>query len=129
MVNKNISLDFRLEEIDETRNYFLEEIEQDDLMSEKHKKVCKILNYIQHFLIFLSAITGSVSISAFAWLVGIPIGTRSSVVGLKICALTTAIKKYKSTIKKKRKKQDKIALLAKTERNERNTIENLISKL
>ena len=129
MVNKNISLDFRLEEIDETRNYFLEEIEQNDLMSEKHKKMCKILNYIEHFLIFLSAITGSVSISAFASLVGIPIGTRSSAVELKICALTTAIKKYKPTIKKKRKKQDKIALLAKTERNERNTIENLISKL
>ena len=39
--------------------------------------------------------------STFATLVGIPIGTTSSAIGLKICAITAAIKKYKSIIKKK----------------------------
>ena len=38
--------------------------------------------------------------STFANLVGIPIGTTSSATGLKICAITAAIKKYKSIIKK-----------------------------
>ena len=33
--------------------------------------------------------------------------------GLKILAITTGIKKYKSKIKEKKKKQDKIVLLAK----------------
>ena len=33
------SLDFRLKKRDETRNYRLEEIKDNDLMSEKHKKV------------------------------------------------------------------------------------------
>ena len=32
------SLEFRLKKIDETRNYFLEEVKYNDLMSEKHKK-------------------------------------------------------------------------------------------
>ena len=57
------------------------------------------------------------SISAFALLFGIPIEITSSAVGLKICAITAGIKKYKSIIKKKKKKHDKIALLAKIKLN------------
>ena len=74
-----------------TRNYFLEEIEQNELIGRKHKKVCATLNYIEHFLILASAITGCISISAFASLIGIPIGVTSSVIGLKICAITAGI--------------------------------------
>ena len=39
------SLKFRLRKIDETRNYLLDEIKQNDLISEKYKKTCKYLNY------------------------------------------------------------------------------------
>ena len=53
MVEENISQEFRLKNIDEARNYFLEEIEQNELMSKKQRKVCSTLNYIQHFFIFL----------------------------------------------------------------------------
>ena len=49
----------------------------------------------------------------------------SSAAGIKICTITAGIKKYKSIITKKRKKHDKIVLLAKTKLN---TIEVLISK-
>ena len=53
-------------------------------------------------------------------------GIASSGVGLQVFALTTGIKKYKSVIqKKKKKKHDKIVLLAKTKLN---TIEILNSK-
>ena len=38
----------------------------------------------------------------------------SSAVGLKICAIIAGIKKYKSIIKKKKKKYHKIVLLPKT---------------
>ena len=64
MVEENISKEFRLKNIDKTRNYFLEEIEQNELMSKKHIKVCATLNYIEHFLILGSAITRRISISA-----------------------------------------------------------------
>ena len=64
------------------------------------------------------------SISAFASLVGIPIGITSSVIGLKACVITAGIKN-KSTIKKKKKKHDKIVLLAKYKLY---SIEVLISK-
>ena len=106
MVEENISQEFRLKNIDETRNYLIEEINRNELMSKKHKKVCTTLNYIEHFLILGSTITGCVSISAFASLVGIPIGIASSTIGLKICVITAGIKKYKSINKKRKKKQN-----------------------
>ena len=62
-------------------------------MCNKHKKVCWTLNYIEQVLILGSAITGCDSISAFASLVGIPIGITSSAIGLNIFAITAAIKK------------------------------------
>ena len=111
--------------MNETRNYFLKEVKQTELMSKKHKKVCTTLNYIEHFLILASTITWYISISVFASLLGIPIGITSSVIGLKICAIAAGIKKYKSVIKKKKKNSDKIILLAKSKLN---SIEVLISK-
>ena len=104
MVEKNISQEFRLKNTNETKNYFVEEIEQNELISNKHKKICTALNCIEHFLILASTVTECISISVFASLVDIPIGITSSVIGLKICAVTPEIKKYKSIIKKKREK-------------------------
>ena len=49
-----------------------------------------------------------------ASLVGIPIDIESSSAGLKICAITVAVKKLKSIIKEIRKKRDKIILFGKT---------------
>ena len=120
-----MSQEFRFKNIDKTRIFFLEEIKQNELMSRKHKKVCTTLNYIEQFLILASAITGFISISAFASLLGIPIGITGSPIGLKICAIASAIKKYKSISKKKKQKHGKIVLLAK---DKLNSIEILISK-
>ena len=53
----------------------------------------------EHFLTLASTITGCISISVFASLLGIPIGITNSAVGLKICAIAAGIKKYKSVIK------------------------------
>ena len=84
MSEENINQEFRLKNIDETRNYFLEKIKQNELMSKKHKKVFTSLNHIEHFLILSYTITGCNSISAFTFLIGIPIGITSSAIGLKI---------------------------------------------
>ena len=43
-------------------------------MSKKFEKVCTTLNYIEHFLILAFAVTGCISVSAFASLLGIPMG-------------------------------------------------------
>ena len=78
MDEENISQEFRLKNKDETRNYFLEEIKPNELMSRKHKTVCTTLNYIKHFLILVSTFTACISTSAFSSLIGIPIGIMSS---------------------------------------------------
>ena len=111
--------------MNETRNYFLEEIVQNELISRKRKKVCTTLNYNEHFLILASTITGCISISAFASLLAVPIGITCFATGLKIFAITTEIKKYKWKTKKKKKKHVKTVLLAKFKLN---SIEVLISK-
>ena len=124
MPEENMNQEFRLQKIGKIRNYLIEEINRSKLMSKKHK-VCRILNYIDHLVITISAITGCVSISAFTSLVGITIGVISSAIKLKICVITSEIKRKKSIIKKKRKKHDKIVLLAKSQLNR---IEVLVSK-
>ena len=106
-----------MKKIDEIRNYLMEEINQNKLMSKKYKKSCRVLNYINHLLIAISTNTGCVSILAFVSLVGIPIAITSSAIGLKICAINVRIKKYMSIIKKEKKKHEKIVLLAKSKLN------------
>ena len=113
MAEENISQEFRLNNTDETRNYLIEEINRKKLRSKKYKKICRTLNHIEHFLISSSTITGRISISAF----GILIGITSHAIGLKVCAMTIAIKKYKSIIKKNKKKHDEKVLLAKSKLN------------
>ena len=105
--------EFRLKTIDKTRNYLIEEIKQNELISRKHKNVFITLKYIKHFLILDSTVTRCISISPFAFLVGISIGIMSYAIGLKICAITAEIKKYKTIIKKIKKKHDNIVLFTK----------------
>ena len=76
--------ELRLKNINDTRNYFPDEIMQNELMRKSHKMVCTTLNYIEHFLMLPSTVTEYVSISVFASLIGIPIGITSFRIGLKI---------------------------------------------
>ena len=71
------------------------------IKNEKNKQTCKCLNYSGNLLIPSSTTTACVSISAFASLVCVPFGIRSSAIGIKICAITAGIKNYMSIIKTK----------------------------
>ena len=62
-------IQFGLIRIDETRSNLLDETKHNDLTSEKYKKTCKYLNYVENLLILVSTVTGCISISAFASLV------------------------------------------------------------
>ena len=89
-------------------------------------------------LILVSTVTGCLTISAFASLVCVPVGITSSVVGIKICTIAAWMKNYKSVIKKKKKKHDKIIFLEKDKtqiiidsnisHNEFNTVNNELRK-
>ena len=107
------SLEFRLRKIDETRNYLLDETKHNYLMNEKYQKTCQYLNYVKNVLVLPSAITGCVSISAFASSICVLVGITNSVVGLNICAIIVGIKEYKSIVQEKKKKHHKIVLFTK----------------
>ena len=59
MPEESMNQEFRLKKkkIDEIRNYLIEEINRNELMSKKDKKICRLLNYIDHWLIAISTIT------------------------------------------------------------------------
>ena len=96
MVEENISQEFRLKNIDGIRNYLLDEIEQNELISKKQKTFCTTLTYIGHLLVLASTTTGCIEQINFALtsLLGIPLGITSSAIGLKICAIAAEIKTY-----------------------------------
>ena len=80
-----MSQEFGLKNIDEKRNYFLEETKQTELVSRKH-------NYWIYF---------NFCFRFFDWYC----------LGITSYAITAEIKKYKSMIKKKKKRHDKIVLI------------------
>ena len=56
-MSEDANLEFRLKEISETKNYLLGEIKH-EIMSEKHKKTSKYLNYVENLVISVSTVTG-----------------------------------------------------------------------
>ena len=80
MSEENMNQEFRLKKIDEIRNYLIERINRNELMSKKHKKVCRVLKYVNHSLIVISTVTGCVSISDLCSLVEIPIEIANSTI-------------------------------------------------
>ena len=101
MTEEDISKEITLKRIKEKNNYFIKEIDQSELLSNKKKNICT--NYIKLFLTLVFAVTVYISISAFASLIDISKGIMSSTIGLNICAITARIKKYKSIIREKEK--------------------------
>ena len=85
MVEENTSQEFLFKNTKEIEKNFIEEIDQNELISKNHKTVSTTLNYIAQFLVLASAVTGCVSVSAFASLVGISIGiTRSALLSFSM---------------------------------------------
>ena len=80
MSEENITQKFTPKNIDKIRNYLIEEINQNELISKKHKTVYRNLNYMEHSIILISTIIGCVFISDFAFLVGVSVGITSSAI-------------------------------------------------
>ena len=89
MAGENI----RLKNIDETRNYLIEDINWTELNSKKHKNLRTILNYIEHFLVIGCTILAVFQFPLLLSLIRIPIGITSSEIELKIYAIIRVIKR------------------------------------
>ena len=94
-------------------------------MQQKIKQVCCVFDYIDQTLIVLSAASGGLSIISFTSAVGAPVGIASASLDLSFSLTTGIVKKLLNITRKKKKKQDKILMLAKSKHN---SIEILISQ-
>ena len=91
--------------------------------SKKLSKYVTAFDYIDKTLIVLSATTGGVCIVSHATVVGSPVGIASAGFTIVFSLATGTIKKLLSTIRNKKKKHDKILMLAKSKLN---SIETLV---
>ena len=117
---------FRLDEISKIENYFIEEINQRKSCSKKLSKYVAVFDYIDQALIVLSATSGGVSIISFTSIVGTPVGIASASLTLFFSLTTGIVKKLLNIARNKKKKHDKILMLAKSKLN---SIEILVSHI
>ena len=73
---------FRLNKINEIKDYFIAEIKERELMSKRLSKYIVCCDYFDKFLIVLSATSGSVSIASFAAVIATPVGIASTSLSL-----------------------------------------------
>ena len=88
-------------------------------------KYVTIFNYIDKILIVLSAASGAVSIISFSSVIGAPAGIPSASFTLIFSLATGRVKKLLDITRKKKKRHDKILMLAKSKFS---SIDTLISQ-
>ena len=116
---------FRLSEIIGIENYFCQERDQRKSCSKKLNKYVTTFDYIDKSLIVLSETSSGVSIISFTSIIGAPVGIASASLTLVFSLTTGIVKKLLNITRNKKKKYDKILMLAKSKLN---SIETLISQ-
>ena len=124
-VSLNDQQQFRLNKINEIKDYFAAEIKERELMSKRLSKYIASFDYFGESLIVLSITTDSISIASFANFVGTPVRLMSASCSLACSIATGIVKKLLKTTRNKKKKHNKIVTLS---RSKLNSIESKISK-
>ena len=124
-VNTSNEQQFRFKKINEIKDYFIAEIKERELMSKRLSKYIASFDYFDKSLIVLSVTTGSISIASFATVIGAPVGMMSASCSLAFSITTGFVKKFLKTTRNKKKKHNKIVMLA---RSKLNSIESKISE-
>ena len=115
----------RLYEIKNIDNYFMNEINEIKSYSKKLNKYVTIFHYIDKVLIILSATTSGITIISLTSFIGTSVGIVSAGFTLIFSLSTGIIKKLLNMTRNKKKKHDKILMLAESKFN---SIETLISQ-
>ena len=116
---------FRLNKINEIKDYFIAEIKERELLTKNLIKYIASFEYFDKSLIFLSVATGSISLASFVTVAGAPVGIMSSSCSLIFSITTGFVKKLLKTTRNKKQKDNKIVMLA---RIKLNSIESKMSE-
>ena len=105
---------FRLTKINEIKDYFVAEIKEIGLMTKRLIKYIASFGYFDKSFIVLSVTAGSISIASFATAIGAPVGMVSAIFSLACSIFTDIVKKFLKTKRNKKKKVNKIIMLARS---------------
>ena len=86
-------------------------------MSKSLSKYIATFDYFDKYLIVLFTASGSISIALFATVIGTPVKIASASLSLTFSLSTGIVKKLLKTTRNKRKKEDKIVILARSKLN------------
>ena len=115
---------YRLDEINKIRDYFNNEIKERKDIIKKLNKYLVSFDYLDKIFIALSASFGTLNIASYASVVGTPAGIAGSSLTLMFTIGTGISKSLLNVTKKRKKKHNKIIVLAK---NKLNMIDALLS--
>ena len=116
---------FRINKINEIKDYFLAEIRERGLISKNISKYIVSLDYFDKSLNVLSILSGIISIGSFATVIGTPAGVIRASCSFTFSITSGFVKRFLKTIRNKKKKHNKIIMLA---RSKLNSMESKISK-
>ena len=116
---------FRINKINEIKDYFLAEIRERGLISKNISKYIVSLDYFDKSLNVLSILSGIISIGSFATVIGTPAGVIRASCSFTFSITSGFVKRFLKTIRNKKKKHNKIIILA---RSKLNSMESKISK-
>ena len=116
---------FGLKKINEIKDYFIDEIKERELMSKRLRKYIASLDYFGKSLIVLSITSDSISLASFATVIAASVGIVSASLSLAFSISTEIVKKLLKTARNKKKKHNKIVMLA---RSKFTSIESKISQ-
>ena len=108
---------YRLGEINKIRDYFNNEIKERKDIIKKLNKYLVSFDYLDKIFITLSASFGTLSIASYASVVGIPAGITGASLTLVVTIGTGISKSLLKLTKKRKKKHNKIVVLAKNKLN------------
>ena len=114
---------FRLNKINEIKNYFISEIKERELMTKRLIKYIASFDYFDKYLIVLSVTSGDISIASFETVIAISIGIASASLSLTFSLFTGLVKELLKVTTNKKEKHNKIVMLA---RSKLNSIESKI---
>ena len=109
-LNANISNEqqFRLNKINEIRDYFLAEIRERELISKNLSKYIASLDYFDKSLNVLSILSGSISIASFATATGAPAGIIGASCGFTFSITSGFVKQFLKTTANNKKNTTKL---------------------
>ena len=115
--NLNDQQQFRLDKVNEIKDYFITEIKERELRSKMLSKYFASFDYFDKSLIVLSVTSGRMSTASFSTVIGAPVGIASASFNLAFSISTRIVKKLLKTTRNKKKKHNKLVMLATSKLN------------